>query len=151
MPLRLSIKSLFRILSMGAQQSRVSLTMTEGDTSMVTFQKTSNEHMKPGRTGAHDDSTQRVAEKVGPFVWRLLTMSLAMGSGIALFHLLNLLIRASSSYAALFEPGTDLYAIGMAIFMTVPTWVVAQCGDGNRNTRGRDDCLPATDRLPHLG
>ena len=104
---------------------------------MATLQKTTNEHIKPGTTAAHDKSTQRVAKvgKAGPFVWRLLTMSLAMGAGIALFHLLVLLIRASSSYAALFEPGTDLYSIGMAIFMTVPTWLASQCGNGGRIAR----------------
>ena len=102
---------------------------------MVTLQKTTNEHMKPGTTGAYDNSTQRVAANVETFVWRLLTMSLAMGAGIALFHLLVLLIRASSSYAALFEPGTDLYSIGMAIFMTAPTWLASQCGKGGRISR----------------
>jgi hypothetical protein len=121
MPLRLSIKVLFRILPMSAHQSSVSLTITEGDTSIATLQKTTNEHVKPGTTGAHDNSTQRLAAKLGPFVWRLLTMSLAMGSGSALFYLVVLLIRTSSSYGAIFEPGTDLYAIGMAVFMTVPT------------------------------
>jgi hypothetical protein len=135
MPLRLSVKALFRILPVRALQSSVSLTMTEGDTSMATLQKTTSEHRKPGTTDADDNSTQRVAAKVGPFVWRLLTMSLAMGAGIALFHLLILLIRASSSYAALFEPGTDLYSIGMAIFMTVPTWIASQCGNGGRIAR----------------
>jgi hypothetical protein len=101
---------------------------------MATLQKTTNEHRKPATTGAHDNSTQRVA-KVGAVVWRLLMMSLAMGAGIALFHLLVLLIRASSSYAALLEPGTDLYSIGMAIFMTVPTWLASQCGSGGRIAR----------------
>jgi hypothetical protein len=109
--------------------------MTEGDTSMATLQKTTNEHIKPGTTGAHDNSTQRVAAKLGPFVWRLLTMSLAMGSGMALFYLVVLLIRTSSSYGAMFEPGTDLYAIGMAVFMTVPTWLASQCGTGGRIAR----------------
>ena len=108
--------------------------MTEEDTSMATLQKTTNEHRKQGMTGAHDNSTQRVAAKVSLFVWRLLTMSLAIGAGIALFHLLVLLIRASSSYGTMFEPGTDLYSIGMAIFMTVPTWLASQCGNGGRNT-----------------
>jgi hypothetical protein len=102
---------------------------------MVTLQKTTNEHRKPGTTGAHDNSTQRVAAKVGPVIRRLLTMSLAMGAGIALFHLLVLLIRASSSYGTMFEPGTDLYSIGMAIFMTVPTWIASQCGNGGRIAR----------------
>ena len=102
---------------------------------MATLQKTTNEHMKLGTTGAHDNSTQRVAAQVRPFVWRLLTMSLAMGAGIALFHLLVLLIRASSSYAAMFQPGTDLYSVGMAIFMTVPTWLASQCGNGGRIAR----------------
>lgn len=101
---------------------------------MAALQKTTNEHMKMGMTGAHDNHTQRGA-KVGPFIRRLLTMSLAMGAGIALFHLLVLLIRASPSYAALFEPGTDLYSIGMAIFMTVPTWLASQCGNGGRIAR----------------
>lgn len=107
---------------------------------MATLQKTSNEHMKPGTTGADDNSAQRVAAKVGPIVWRLLTMSLAMGAGIALFHLLILLIRASSSYAAMFQPGTDLYSIGMAIFMTVPTWLASQCGNGSRNAHTNNVC-----------
>ena len=107
---------------------------------MVTLRKTTNERMKPGTTGAHDNSTQRVATKVGLLVLRLLTMSLAMGAGIALFHLLVLLIRASSSYAALFEPGTDLYSIGMAIFMTVPTWLASQCGNGSRNAHTNNVC-----------
>ncbi len=107
---------------------------------MSTLQKSTNEHMKPGTTGAHDNSMQRVAATVGSIVWRLLTMLVAMGAGIALFHLLILLIRASSSYAALFEPGTDLYSIGMAIFMTVPTWVVAQCGNGGRIARTNNGC-----------
>ena len=101
---------------------------------MAMLQETTKEHMKRGTTGAHDNPTQRAA-KVGPFIWRLLTMSLAMGAGIALFHLLILLIRASSSYATLVEPGTDLYSIGMAIFMTVPTWLASQCGKGGRIAR----------------
>ena len=101
---------------------------------MATLQKTTNESTKPGTTGTHDNSTRRAA-KVGPFLWRLLTMSLAMGSGIVLFHLLILLIRASSSYATLVEPGTDLYSLGMAIFMTVPTWLASQCGNGGRIAR----------------
>ena len=57
---------------------------------MAALQKTTNDHMKMGMTGAHDNHTQRGA-KVGPFIRRLLTMSLAMGAGIALFHLLVLL------------------------------------------------------------
>ena len=85
-------------------------------------------------TGAHDDYAQR-GTKAGSLLRRLLTMSLAMGAGVARFHLLVLLIRASSSYAALFGPGTDLYSIGMAIFMTVPTWIASQCGNGGRITR----------------
>ena len=96
--------------------------------------------MKLGTTGADNNSTQRVAAQVGPFVWRLLTMSLAMGAGIALFHLLVLLIRASSSYAAMFQPGTDLYSVGMAIFMTVPTLLVTQCRNGGRNARASNGC-----------
>jgi hypothetical protein len=109
---------------------------------MATLQKTTNEHRKQGMTGAHDNSTQRVSAKVRLFVGRLLTMSLAMGAGIALFHLLVLLIRASSSYGVLFEPGTDLYSIGMAIFMTVPTWLASQCENGARNARENNECEP---------
>ena len=107
---------------------------------MAMLRKTTNEHRKQGMTGAHDNSSRRVAAKVRLFVWRLLTMSLAMGSGIVLFHLLILLIRTSSSYVALFEPGTDLYSIGMAIFMTVPTWLAAQCGSGGRIARTDNGC-----------
>jgi hypothetical protein len=114
--------------------ANVSLSMTEGDTSMATLQKTTNQHRKRDMAGAHDNSTQRVAVKAGLLIWRLLTMSLAMGAGIALFHLLLLLIRASSSYAAMFEPGTDLYSMGMAIFMTAPTWLASQCGNGGHNS-----------------
>jgi hypothetical protein len=95
---------------------------------MATLQKTTNKDM----TG--DNHTQR-GTKAGSFLRRLSTMSLAMGAGIALFHLLVLLIRASSSDGALFEPGTDLYSIGMAIFMTVPTWIASQCGNGGRIAR----------------
>lgn len=91
-------------------------------------------------TGGHENPTQSVAMKVGPFILRLVTMSLAMATGVALFHLLVLLIRASSSYAAMFQPGTDLYSIGMAVFMTVPTWLAAQCGDGHRNPRAKSGC-----------
>jgi len=107
---------------------------------MATLQKATNEHRKTGITGAHVNLIQRLAAKVKPIIWRLLTMSLAMGAGIVLFQLLVLLIRVFSSYAALAEPGTDLYAIGMAIFMTVPTWVVAQCGHGGRNARANSGC-----------
>ena len=110
---------------------------------MAMLRKTTNEHRKQGMTGAHDNSSRRVAAKVRLFVWRLLIMSLAMGAGIALFHLLVLLIRASSSYGVLFEPGTDLYSIGMAIFMTVPTWLASQCGNGGRSARENNECGPA--------
>ena len=100
---------------------------------MAIFLKTTNEHMKSVTTGAHDNPTQRVVTKVRPFIWRLLTMSLAMGAGMALFQLLVLLIRTSSSYSSMFAPGTDLYAIGMSVFMTVPTWLASQCGNSSRD------------------
>ena len=100
---------------------------------MAIFHKTTNEHTKPVTTGAHDNHSQRVVTKVSPFIWRLLIMALAMGAGMALFQLLVLLIRTSSSCSAMFEPGSDLYAIGMSVFMTVPTWLASHCGDSSRN------------------
>ena len=105
---------------------------------MARLQKTTNEHRKLGRIRAHDHHTQRVTK--GSFFWKPLEMLLAMGVGMALFYLLVLLIHASSSYGTMFEPGTDLYSIGMAVFMTVPTWLVAQCGNGGRNARASNGC-----------
>lgn len=107
---------------------------------MATLQKTTNEYLKTRMTSAHDHHTPRVSANVGPFTGRLLTMSLAMGAGMVFFHLLVLVLRTYSSYATLFQPGTDLYSIGMAIFMTVPTWLAAQCGDGDHNARANGGC-----------
>src|SRR3990172_9401848 len=105
---------------------------------MTRLQKTTSGHMQLGTGGVRDSHTPRAIAKVKFFIRKLMQMLLAMGAGMALFYLLILLIRASSSYATMFEPGTDLYTIGMAVFMTVPTWVVSQCGDGNRNARANN-------------
>ena len=105
---------------------------------MAIFHKTANEHMKSVTTGRHDNHIQRVVSKVRPFIRHLLTLSLAMGCGMTLFQLLVLLIRTSSSYSAMFEPGTDLYAIGMSVFMTVPTWLASQCGNSSRDAHTND-------------
>ena len=118
---------------------------------MPRVQQATTRYLQLGTANARDPHSSRGFTKMRSLAWKLIRMSLAMASGMIIFYLLVLVLRASSSYGALFQAGTDLYAIGMAIFMTVPTWVVAQCGDGNRNTGVRDDCLRATDRLPHLG
>jgi hypothetical protein len=107
---------------------------------MAGLQKTIHERRTMGTVATYDTPTQRVSTKLGPLFRRLLTMSLAMGAGMAFFHLLVLLLRAYSSYATLLQPGTDLYSIGMAVFMTVPTWVAAQCGDGGHNAEANGGC-----------
>lgn len=105
---------------------------------MATFQKSPNQHLQPDTAHTPNQRSSHVAAKIGSLIRKLMGMLLAMASGMALFYLLILLMRTSSSYGAMFEPGTDLYAIGMAVFMTVPTWIVAQCG--NHNARASGNC-----------
>lgn len=67
--------------------------------------------------------------KVGHFTLHLLEMLLAMMAGmVVLYILLENLIPASSSYAAAFEYGTNLFDLAMGVFMTVPmmAWMIVR-------------------------
>lgn len=98
---------------------------------------------QPVQTGTVHDQVKwdsRGLPNMQSLIRKLMSMLLAMGAGTILFCLLVFLMRASSSNGTLLEPGTDLYAIGMAVFMTVPTWLVTQCGDRDRNARASGSC-----------
>ena len=93
------------------------------------------DHVKTDDTHAHDHRIRNSASKVGRFIRHFLEMLLAMMAGMAILNLLGNLIPASSSYAAAFRSGTNLYAIMMAVFMTVPmvAWMIVR-GHGWRHS-----------------
>ena len=102
---------------------------------MTTLDKTTHDHRKMEATLAQDSRIHSLASKVGRFLLHLLEMLLAMGAGMGVFHLLVRLIPASTRYAKAFEPGTDLHAIAMMVFMTVPmaAWMIIR-GHGWRHS-----------------
>ena len=81
------------------------------------------------------DGRWDLAGKVSRFIQHLLEMLVAMGAGMAIFHLLARLIPASSSYAEVSDPETDLHTIAMMVFMTVPMvgWMIVR-GHGWRHS-----------------
>jgi len=81
---------------------------------------TTLDQVKTDDTHAHDHPIHNPASKTGSFIRHFLEMLLAMMAGMAIFHLLENLIPASSSYAVAFESDTNLYDLAMAVFMTVP-------------------------------
>ncbi|HET7089429.1 MAG TPA: hypothetical protein VFL17_12340, partial [Anaerolineae bacterium] len=93
------------------------------------------DHVKTDDTHAHDHRIRNSASKVGRFIRHFLEMLLAMVAGMAILYLLGNLIPASSRYAAAFESGTNLHAIMMAVFMTVPmvAWMIVR-GHGWRHS-----------------
>ena len=101
---------------------------------MILFQKPRCHPLQTGTVHAQVKRSLQSPLKMRSLLRKLVAMLVAMGIGMALFYLLVLLMRISPAYSALLEPETDLYAIGMAVFMTVPTWLVAQCENHDRNT-----------------
>ena len=96
---------------------------------MTTFStKTALDHIKTDDTQVYDHRIRNRARPVGRFIRHLLEMLLAMEAGMAILYLLGNLIPPSSSYAAAFESGTNLHAIMMAVFMTVPmvAWMIVR-------------------------
>src|SRR5512141_1949235 len=87
------------------------------------------------KTTAHVPASRGLPWKVGRFLLHLLEMLLAMIAGMGLFHWLASLVPASSPLAAVGEPGTDLHAIGMNLFMVVPmlAWMIVR-GHGWRHS-----------------
>lgn len=71
--------------------------------------------------------------KVGRFLLHFLEMSVAMGLGMAVFHVLRLQLPAG--YAAAFEPGTNGFVIADDLFMTLPmaAWMLVR-GHGWRHS-----------------
>ena len=97
--------------------------------------KTTVDHINTASIQAHDRRIRNAASKVGRFIWHLLEMLLAMIAGMPIFYMLENLIPASSSYAAAFESGTNLYDLAHAVFMTVPmaAWMIVR-GHGWRHS-----------------
>lgn len=73
--------------------------------------------------------------KVWRFLLHFLEMLLAMGAGMGIFHLLVRLIPASSSLNTAIKPGTNVHAILMMAFMTIPMlgWMIIR-GHGWRHS-----------------
>jgi hypothetical protein len=72
---------------------------------------------------------------VGRFLLHFLKMMIPMGLGMVIYGLLVHQLRASSSYAAAFQSGTNLFIIGDGLFMTAPmvAWMVLR-GHGWRHS-----------------
>ena len=64
--------------------------------------------------------------RVRSFVFHFLEMQIAMGLGALVCYLVTRLIRASSSIATIYHPGTYLYTAGDLLFLTVPVvaWMI---------------------------
>ena len=102
---------------------------------MTALENTSHDHKKMKSMQAQVPIRRNLASKVGRFLLHLLEMLLAMMVGMVIFHMLDSLIPASSSYAAAFASGTNLYDLAMGVFMTVPmvAWMIVR-GHGWRHS-----------------
>ncbi len=100
---------------------------------MTTEIKTTVDHI--ASVPMHDHQNRNTASQVGRFSLHFLEMLLAMMAGMPILSTLRNLIPASSIYAAAFKPGTNLYGLTMAVFMTVPmvAWMIVR-GHGWRHS-----------------
>jgi hypothetical protein len=79
--------------------------------------------------GAPDTSLARVlATPAVRFSLDFLEMQIAMVLGAVVCYLLGRLVPASSSFAAVYHPGTYLYTAGDVLFLTAPVvaWMIAR-------------------------
>lgn len=85
--------------------------------------KTHADHTNDAGTKGHRSN---LASKTVRFLLHFLEMQIAMGLGMIPWHLLVRELRASPSYAAAFQRGSDLSILGHGLFMTVPmvAWMV---------------------------
>ncbi len=96
------------------------------------------DHVKTDDTHAHDRPIHNPASKTGSFIRHFLKTLLAMMAGMAIFHLLENLIPASSSYAVAFESDTNLYDLTMTHSVANCKW--SFCGlPGLLRSRGAMD------------
>ena len=88
--------------------------------------KTTINQMKAVVTQVHDLSVRDLAPKVRRFLLHFLELQIPMVLGAFLCYLLGRLVPASSSYGAIYHPGTYLYATGDVLFLTVPVvvWMI---------------------------
>ncbi len=102
---------------------------------MTITSKTTMNHIHTASTQAPEHRIRNSALKVGRFILHLLEMALAMMVGMVILYWLDTVTPASSSYAAAFKYGTNLFDLAMGIFMTVPmvAWMIVR-GHGRRHS-----------------
>ncbi len=66
---------------------------------------------------------QGIAPQMKRFILYFLEMQIPMGLGALVCYLLGRTISASSSFAAIYHPGTYLFTAGDIFFLTVPVFV----------------------------
>ena len=88
--------------------------------------KTPVDHIKTVGTRVYDQRLRSLALKAWRFLLHFLEMQIPMGLGMLPWHLLVRELRASPSYAAAFQRGSELSSLGHGLFMTVPmvAWMV---------------------------
>lgn len=69
-----------------------------------------------------------LSSNVGCFLLHFLEMQIPMGLGALICYLVVHLISASSNYATIYHPGTDLYTAGDVLFLTAPVvaWMICR-------------------------
>lgn len=102
---------------------------------MTSLRKTTLYEEKPVTTHVQNFPFYAQASKVARFLWHFLEMLLAMGVGMAVFHLLVKQIPASSGLVAVADKDTVLHKVVMDFFMTVPmlAWMILR-GHGWRHS-----------------
>lgn len=82
--------------------------------------KTTIDQVRTTATRVRDLLMRDAASRVGRFLPHFLELQIPMVLGTLLCYLLSRLIPASSSYSAIYHPGTYSYAAGDVLFLTVP-------------------------------
>ena len=102
---------------------------------MTTETKTTMAHRHAASIPAQDHEICSSVANVGRFTLHFLEMMVAMMAGMPFFFLLRNRVPASSIYAAAFVSGTNLSALAMGVFMTVPmvAWMIVR-GHGWRHS-----------------
>ena len=102
---------------------------------MTTQIKTTMDYTNTESIKMQDHRLRSSVLKVGRFILHFLEMSLAMMVGMPILSMVHNLVPATSSFAAAFKPGTNLYGVTMAFFMTVPmvAWMIIR-GHGWRHS-----------------
>jgi hypothetical protein len=95
---------------------------------MTTETKTTNAHIHTASIPTQDHEIRGSVAKVARFGLHYLEMVVAMMVGMPILFSLRGLIPASSSYAAIYVRGTNLYDLARLVFMTVPmvAWMIVR-------------------------